>query len=430
MGAREKRGLREQGVPTDMKKDEILKIITEKYLSSEEFNGQPLRGLEREKQYITILIQEGKIEINFGDKHPNPHIKAFELDDKDTQIEKINRIGFSNACAYPTKEHLKNVVDINKFKNKPFTLRIALGEPTLNFAVFDLSVLEFYRNDPRYFYSTNDVGGWISISDEYYQSLELKPSDNISLQTFGFCYEKRKMDRAVAVFYRYLSKLTPEHQQIWNSKILSGDYLLHPDYARSSAGYWPEKVSIFTAFVEEMHTINEFSKLMGRPNFFNQSYKGNKPKEFSFLIRPTLKEFNLFVHLLDKMISDNINKDFFRNEIPYETERERSDGKIIVQHKGTIALLKEWLDIKVRLSDPKPKDDMIEIFRKIRNMRMKPAHEVDEDIFEQEYFRRQRELIIEAYSAIRTLRLIFANHPKTKNYEIPEWLYKGEIWTF
>lgn len=91
---------------------------------------------------------------------------------------------------------------------------------------------------------------------------------------------------------------------------------------------------------------------------------------------------------------------------------------------------REWVDIKVRLSDPKPKDDMIEIFRKIRSMRMKPAHEVDEDIFEQEYFKKQRESIKEAYSAIRTLRLIFANHPKTKNHEIPEWLCKGEIWTF
>lgn len=418
------------GVPRDMKKNKILEMITEKYLSSEKFNGQPLRDLESEKQSIIRLIQEGKIEINFGDKHINPHIKAFELDDKDTQIEKINRIGFSNACAYPTKEHLKTVVDINKFKNKPFTLKIALGEPVLNFAAFDLSVLEFYRNDPRYFYSTDDIRGWISISDEHYQSLEVKPSDKILLQTFGFCYEKEKMNRAVAVFYSYLSRLTPEHQQIWNSKILSGDYFLHPDYARSSAGYFYEKVSIFTAFVEEMHTINEFSKLMGRPNFFNQSYKGNKPKEFGFLIRPTLKEFNSFVHLLDKMISDNINKDFFRNEIPYETERKRSDGKIIVQQKGTITLLKEWLDIKVRVFDPKPKDDMIRIFRKIRNMRMKPAHEVDDDMFKQEYFKKQRELIIEAYSAVRTLRLIFANHPETKNYQIPEWLYKGEIWTF
>jgi hypothetical protein len=93
-------------------------------------------------------------------------------------------------------------------------------------------------------------------------------------------------------------------------------------------------------------------------------------------------------------------------------------------------LLKEWLDAKVRLYDSKPKDNMINIFRKIRNMRMTPAHKIDEDIFEQEYFKRQRALITEAYSAVRTLRLIFANHSKTKHYQIPEWLYKGDIWNF
>lgn len=413
-----------------MKKDELLEKITHQYLKSRDFNGQALSGFESEKEHLIALVREGKIEINFGDRHPNPHIKAFELDDKDTQIAKIKSIGLEYACAYPTKEHLKNVVDVNEFKDIPFTLKIALGEPVLNYAVFDLSVLESYRNDPRYFYYTDDIGGWISISDEHYRSLEMKPSDKILLQSFGFCYEKGTMNRAVAVFYCYLTYLTPEHQQIWNSKILRGEYLLHPDYARSSGGDFYEKESIFVAFVEELHTINEFSKLIGRPSLFHKSYKENRPKEFSFLIRPTLKEFNSFIHLLDKMISENINKDFFQNEIPYKTETERSDGKKIEQDKGTITLLKEWLDAKFIIHDLKPKDKMIQTFKRIRIMRMKPAHKVDEDRFEQEYFKKQRRLMIEAYSAVRTLRLILANHPRTKTYDVPEWLYKGEIWTF
>ena len=46
------------------------------------------------------------------------------------------------ACAYPTKDHLRKVVNINEFRDRPFTLKIALGEPQLNYAAFDLSVLE------------------------------------------------------------------------------------------------------------------------------------------------------------------------------------------------------------------------------------------------------------------------------------------------
>lgn len=413
-----------------MKEDEILARITNHYLRSREFNGLPLHDLESEKENIVNLVLQGKIEINFGDKHINPHIKAFELDNKDEQIFKVNGIGLNSACAYPTKEHLKTVVDVNEFKDRPFTLKIALGEPVLNYAVFDLSVLESYRNDPRYSYSIDDIGGWISVSDEYYRSLDMKTSDKILLQSFGFCYEKGTMNRAVAVFYCYLSKLTPEHQQIWNVKTLNGNYLLHPDYERSSAGYFYEKESIFIAFVEELHTINEFSRLMNRPDFFHHSYRENRPKEFGFLIRPTLKEFNSFVHLLDKMIADNIDIAFFQNEISYTIEKTRSDGKVLVKDKGTITLLKEWLDAKVKLPDPKPKDKMIETFREIRKMRMKPAHKIDEDRFEQEYFQKQRKLMIEAYCALRTLRLIFANHPKTRNYKVPDWLYKGEIWSF
>lgn len=413
-----------------MKKDRILKEITDKYLSSEEFNGYPLYSLVHEQKKIIGLVQEEKIEINFGDRHPNPHVKAFELDDIKTQVKKIKELGFKNCCAYPSRKHLKEQIYQGKFKDKPFTRKIALGEPTLNFAVFDLTILESYRNDPRYLYSTNDVGGWISISDEYYNSLDIRPSDKILLQTFGFCYEEETLNRAVAVFYRYLANLTPEHQKIWHTKLKSGNYFLHPDYARTSAGHWPERESIFTAFIKELKIINEFSKLMGRPNLFKQDYKDNKPREFGFLIRPTEKEFNSFVHLLDKMISDNINKKFFMDEIEYNFENIRKDGKVEITPKATITLLKEWIDKKIKFPDPKPKDMMIDIFKKLRKMRQPEAHKVNDNIFDQKYFKKQRELIIEAYDSVRTLRLILANHPKTKGHEIPDWLYKGEIWSF
>src|SRR5688572_12553489 len=57
------------------------------------------------------------------------------------------------------------------------------------------------------------------------------------------------------------------------------------------------------------------------------------------LIRPTLREFNAFVHVLDKFMSENINKNFFGADVSPETERPRKDGKIVVTQKGTIQLL-------------------------------------------------------------------------------------------
>jgi hypothetical protein len=64
-------------------------------------------------------------------------------------------------------------------------------------------------------------------------------------------------------------------------------------------------------------------------------------------------------------------------------------------------------------------------------MRQKPAHLVNKDQFDQKYFKEQKEIIIDVYSAIRTLRLMFANYSRVKSakIEIPDWLQEGKIWT-
>src|SRR5712664_1134104 len=108
------------------------------------------------------------------------------------------------------------------------------------------------------------------------------------------------------------------------------------------------------------------STLMGRPHLFRHEFRDQaKPRELSFLIRPTLREFNAFVLALDKALSDNIDRDFFQGEVPYETEQERSDGKIVVQQKGTIQILQDWLKKSFRPSDPQPMDDMLAAFREV-----------------------------------------------------------------
>ena len=78
---------------------------------------------------------------------------------------------------------------------------LAQGAAQLEFRAFDLSVLEFYRNDPRYHYTTDDIHGSISVRQEH---SGLRDSDQVFLQTFGYCYDE-DVNRAVAVFLRYLA---------------------------------------------------------------------------------------------------------------------------------------------------------------------------------------------------------------------------------
>jgi hypothetical protein len=79
--------------------------------------------------------------------------------------------------------------------------------------------------------------------------------------------------------------------------------------------------------------------------------------------------------------------------------------------------------------DREPLEEMLATFRKVRKARQTPAHAVRDDDFSQEYFKSQRDTIIEAYDAVRTLRLILANDPAVEGYKVQDWLQEGRIWT-
>lgn len=421
-------------------KSKIVRQVIEKYLSSGDFNGLSYTSLHQSLNIdentllilLSELIEEDQIEIVYGDYHPNPHIKAFSGLDKSEQFSKLkNHELLSYACLYPHSSVLKNISQISiEYADRPYSKELALGAGQLDYRAFDLSILEIYRNDPRYHYDNNDISGRISVTTEHYQSESMPNSDKALLQTFGFCYNA-VFDRAVAVYLRYLSDLTPEHQQIWKSKELVGDYKLHPDYyLMSILGNWGTRISIFDAFIQEIDTINKMCETIRKPHLFRNAFLGSRPREFAFLLRPTLTEFNSFVHLLDKMMSDNLNIDFFRGDISLEIEKERPDGKIVIKPKGTIQLLEDWIRKYYRPSEPEILNEIFAAFRKVRSLRQKPAHAVKENEFNQQYFKDQRQLINKAYNAMRTIRLILANHPLVKSNppEIERLLFEGKIW--
>ena len=417
-------------------KEIIQNKITEYYLKSHDFNGIPIWNLlstigkewAEIKPLIQDLIKSDSIRIIDEKTDINPNIIRIRFEPLETQLEKANADEPGYMCLYPTKSILKKTVNPSDYNSEPYKLRLALGEPQLSYISFDLSVLEFYRNGPRYRYENDDIQGHI-----YYDDEQLSESDKAFLVTYGFAYDEY-FDRAVAVFLRYLADLTPEHQQIWKAKELPDNFKLHPDYYRNTIiGDWGERTPICQAFLNELFIINRMCEAMGRPPLFRNDYGEygeGKPKKFHFLIRPTLEEFNSFVLLFDKMISDNINKNFFMNVIDYENEHEREDGKIIVTQKGTLQLLDEWIHKFFRLADWSEWNEAIASLKKVRKLRQQPAHEINEDVFDQKYFKDQRELILNAYNGVRTIRLIFANHPKVKvaDIGIPDWLQEGKIW--
>jgi hypothetical protein len=418
-------------------RDQLLATITTQYLSGEEFNGLPVRAVDLPRSELNALLRElvqaEAISLNFATYHPNPHIKAFPPEPVSAQLEKLEALDdITHLTAYPESAHLEQVVNSDDYAGRPFTLALALGCGELMPKFFELSVLEFYRNDPRYFYETDDTSGRISVTNEFYESEHLQESDRVFLETFGFGYNE-DFQRAVCAFPRYLGRLTPEHQQIWAAKELGEGYFMHPAYRASALlGQFPDKVSIFQAFTEELNQLQKMSEVAELPPLVRRSFtEAEKPSNFGFLIRPTLKELQDFHATLDKMMSENLNHAFFKEfRISLEREIPRPDGKIEVQRKGSIALLQEWMD-RFRTDDRSGIVKMIETFKEVRKLRQRPAHAADDNRFDIGFYEQQRELVQRAYEAVRMLRLVFTNHPALVDYEgVPGWLYQGEIYNY
>jgi len=416
----------------------IIQDTLDYYFESGDFNGLPISSVAKKhcleinalEPDIRALLLDGKIDVCFGNVHPNPHIKAFSWITNEQQVEFLNTVGLTkHCCIYPSRATLESEPRVGNYVDRPYTHEIAKGAGQLDHRSFDLSVLEFYRNDPRYYYQTDDINGSICIESEFFESVSVPKKDQALLQTFGFAYDDN-LNRFAASFIRYLADLTSEHQQIWKAKEVEGEHKLHPDYYRNNIlGDWGRKTSIFEAFTEELSTINKMCSLMERPALFRQTFAQNRPKEFGFLLRPTLSEFNAFVLLLDKMLSDNIDTAFFI-DIEREQEEVRADGKIVVRQKGTIAMLEEWVRRHFRPEDPEPIDFLFKTLRTVRKLRQKPAHAVNENAFDQKYFKQQRLLVMDAYNAVRLIRLILANHPAVRRNppEISEHVRDGKIW--
>ncbi|MFA5794960.1 MAG: AAA family ATPase [Candidatus Brocadiia bacterium] len=423
-----------------MIQENALKRITNFYLTSHDFNGIPVWSLREdlnisELELVKILINlitDNKISVVFGNICTNPHIKSFPDLEPQKQIEKIKQEGLQQDCIYPSKLMIEQATNVEEYNDRPFTRRLLLGAGQLEPVFFDLGVLERYFSDPRYSFEFYDFWGKACIASKFYDSTDIDKKDKIGLQTFGLGYDENRV-RVVIVFLRYLNDLSPEHQQFWSTCIVSRKCKMVDYYYNSSfLAQFPEHISIYSAFLEEQVVINDLASLIGKPPFFKNTYKENHLKEFSFFLRPTLKNYNSFVHLLDKLISENINKDFFKGVIQLEERIDRGNGEFEIRQKNTLSLLEEWLSTIIVYPNESAKQqeilEFISPLKEVRKLRQKPAHLINEDSYDGKYDNLQRELIHKAYGSIRMIRLLFAKHPKAKAYDkISTLLLEGKI---
>jgi len=440
---------------TNKLKNKIQTIVYDFFVNSSDFNGIPLRNISQklniEYEASIDLIKELVIEdIVSIQSSTNPHIIGFQHYPIESQLsileeaKKIKevihsfgdfKISSENTefpiCLYPSKIFLSKNRTLAEFGNACYTQQLALGEPHLKPIFFEIEVLDRYSNDPRFDFKFEDYSGRISCRYDENEKPIVRDEDDIFLKTFGLGFDENG-NRLAVVYLRYLKDLTAEHQIYWKSREKSGNCKMLEEYHQNTIqGNWSSSYSIFSGFIGEQKCINDLTELIFSKALFRKTFEEeNRPKEFTFFFTPTLKNYNDFILLLDKMISENINKDFFERKVELFEYKDLGNGLVEKQSKGTLQIFEEWLTSVFNVEGDGTISELFKPLKKIRRERQNPAHRISENQYDLKFTDKQKQIISDAYSVFRNLRNIFHQHPKAKSFEIPNWLENGKIKTF
>ena len=82
------------------------------------------------------------------------------------------------------------------------------------------------------------------------------------------------------------------------------------------------------------------------------------------------------------MLSENINKDFFKGKMELFDIVDSEDGIVERKPKGTIRLLEEWLLGIFKTEKESELKDIFKPLKKVRGERRNPAHKISENEYD------------------------------------------------
>lgn len=408
-----------------MNKEKMLKQIIDYYISSGDFNGLPIYMMkEYDLESLTKLVDQGMIEVLSEKEVFNPHIKGFDLSiiPKETQLQRVIEKG-SHTCFYPTE---KALLDVQADYQKPYKALLEKGAPQLEIIFFNIEILQVYINNPKYYIADFGYSGNIGLKEEYCNEDELYDE---FVKEYGMAYEKGnpKINRAVGVFVKDLSKLSSNTQMRWKSYELpnQNNYAVESGFYKNAIlGEFVDKYWIMNAILDEMRVINDMCIAIGLPRLFRDTYGTyytERPDGYNTLLLPTKKNYYDFVSVLEKLLVHNINIKVFLKDCGIIKSIERKDDDS--NPKGSLVMLKEWMLKNVR-ADYDMEEVIINPLKNIRKIRQVPAHELYNNEFDVNLYDEQKTLVEDIYEAIYALRRLFMGHPLATSVKIPEALLK------
>lgn len=306
-----------------------------------------------------------------------------------------------------------------KIQNKPFTQLLSNGVFKYELLYFNVKVLKDFSEDPRYHISNFDDRQNISIKTEYDSSEEINSGEKIVLDNIGFGYDEND-ERVIAIFLKQLASLPAEMQQIFNARRNNNDVYLDPTFIESINGIYSKDMSIFEAITYEIQKINEICESNNDGNLFEEDFKDERPELFKLILLPTKKEYTDFIQTFDKMIYDNVNKEFFKSKLdkPWKT----------IKPAGSKNLIEEWLKkLNVETDNIEIITTSIDDIRKERNI---PSHELHKNEYDAIYYKKQTTALIEIYKALKILINILIEHYSLQEYELEKWFIEDNIRTY
>ena len=408
----------------------LMSRVRERYLESRDFNGFHVEETNGElKVSSKELLEAGLVQVVSFSDYPNFHIRPWQskrtteeqADDIDNLEESEN--GF---CLYPTPFAMESVELPKRFEGRPFHTAMARGKGTLELAYFEFQVLEGYRNDSRFWLGFGDTGASLLVNpEERHHTLE---RDRIFMNQIGYGYDLSSFDpkdpdspivRRVAVLYCDLLNLNPEIQRRWESyQVESANLEPHPGWWGRQMGEWDMALGPFDRMFFEIENINQLTELIfeDKGTLFKSS---ERPDELGWILRPSRREWDEFIHQMDKTLSDNLSTKFLNN---IGAPKENEEGHSL----GTIARLQLLLE-----SGGASKDlatQILKPIKEIRRQRQAPAHAIRVNITDATFVHKQVVLIHEVNDSLKFITSMFSRHSKAKNWEnkwkdVQDWLF-------
>jgi hypothetical protein len=435
------------------KSKQIEDLVFSFFCESSDFNGIPLRQISGKlgldyKGSIDVVKQLVSDKVVSIQSSTNPHIIGFTHHPIEPQLDILEHakgveisektygaIKFVTEnteypiCVYPSEDYLKNNRDISEFGYAKYTVALALAQPQLSFRFFETDVLERYSDDPRFDFEFHDFSGRISCKYDESGKAILREEDQIFIKSFGLGFDASS-NRVIAVILHDLGRLSPEHQIFWASKEVNFEEckVLSDYYENAIGGSWITSKSVFYALIDEINAIYKLtSSIFGVPLFRNELDGENRPRNFTFFFSPTTKNYYDFINLLDKYLSENINKSFFEGRLELEERKQVDENTFERVQKGTLRLLEEWINSVFTYCDESIPQEIMKPLKRVRKERQKPAHKVISNHYDLSLVELQKEIMEACYLSLGSIRRNIQTHPRAKEVELDDRLDQENV---